>query len=89
MPAKRKLGKGLDQIFGENIDSVLDDIEGIGPTRRKALLRTFKTVEAIRDASEEELLHAPSMNAAAARRVWEYFHAPAPERQLQEPDNMV
>ncbi len=71
------------------VHSVLDDIEGIGPTRRKALLRTFKTVEAIRDASEEELLHAPSMNAAAARRVWEYFHAPARERQLQEPENMV
>ncbi len=71
------------------VHSVLDDIEGIGPARRKALLRTFKTMEAIRDASEEELLHAPSMNAAAARRVWDYFHPAKAEGRLQEPENMV
>ena len=56
------------------IRSVLDEIEGIGATRRKALLRSFGTVEAIRDASEEELAHAPSMNRAAAARVYAFFH---------------
>lgn len=56
------------------VHSVLDDIEGIGPTRRKALLRTFRTVEKIRDASEEELAKAPSMNAAAAKKVFAFFH---------------
>jgi excinuclease ABC subunit C len=56
------------------VHSVLDDIEGIGPARRKALLRTFKTAEAIRDASVEELLHAPSMNEAAAENVYRFFH---------------
>ena len=56
------------------VHSVLDDIEGIGPARRKALLRTFKTTEAIRDASVEELLHAPSMNEAAAENVYRFFH---------------
>ena len=56
------------------IRSVLDEIEGIGATRRKALLRSFGTVEAIRDASEEELAHAPSMKRAAAARVYACFH---------------
>ena len=41
---------------------------------RKALLRTFKTTEAIRDATKEELLHAPSMNEAAAESVYRFFH---------------
>ncbi|MDO4805352.1 MAG: excinuclease ABC subunit UvrC, partial [Lachnospiraceae bacterium] len=44
------------------VHSVLDDIEGIGPSRRKALMRTFKSVEAVRDATVEELSSAPSMN---------------------------
>lgn len=56
------------------VHSVLDDIEGIGPTRRKALLRSFRSLEAIRDASLDELEHAPSMNRTAAEKVWEYFH---------------
>ncbi len=56
------------------VHSALDDIDGIGPTRRKALLRAFRTIEAIRDADLDELEHAPSMNRAAAKKVWEYFH---------------
>ena len=56
------------------VHSVLDEIEGIGPARRKALLRTFRTLENIRDASEEELAKAPSMNAAAAEKVYSFFH---------------
>ena len=56
------------------VHSVLDEIEGIGPARRKALLRTFRTLENIRDASEEELARAPSMNAAAAEKVYSFFH---------------
>ncbi len=54
--------------------SLLDDIEGIGPARRKALLRAFGSLEAIRDADEDKLAHAPSMNAASARKVYEFFH---------------
>ncbi len=56
------------------IHSILDDIEGIGPARRKALLRSFGSLEGIRDASFDALEHAPSMNRAAAEKVWEYFH---------------
>ncbi len=56
------------------IHSILDDIEGIGPARRKALLRSFGSLEGIRDASFDELMHAPSMNHAAAEQVWNFFH---------------
>ena len=61
----------------EQVHSILDDIEGIGPARRKSLMRTFQSLEAVRDASEEELSMAPSMNAASARAVWEFFHGSA------------
>ena len=54
--------------------SLLDEIEGIGPARRKALLRAFGSLEAIRDADEEHLAGAPSMNASSARKVYEFFH---------------
>lgn len=58
----------------DQVRSILDDITGIGDTRRKALLRKFKTVENIRDASVEELTATESMNAASARQVYEFFH---------------
>ena len=54
--------------------SLLDEIPGIGPARRKALLRTFKSLEGIRDATLEQLAGAESMNAASAQKVYEYFH---------------
>jgi len=57
------------------VKSVLDDIKGIGPSRRRALMAHFKTIEAIRDASEEELAAAPGMNKAAAKSVREFFHS--------------
>ena len=58
----------------EQVHSILDDIPGIGDTRRKALLRKFKSVENIRDASEEELAQTESMNAGSARQGYEFFH---------------
>lgn len=57
----------------EQVRSVLDDIKGIGPARRKSLMRTFKTIEAVREASVEELEAAPQMNQAAAEAVYIYF----------------
>jgi len=51
------------------IASQLDAIPGIGPARRKALLSHFGSIEAIRQASEEELAAAPKMNAGAAAAV--------------------
>ena len=56
------------------VRSVLDDIEGIGPARRKALLHYFKDVEHIKEAGEEELAQVDGMNAKAAASVYNFFH---------------
>ena len=56
----------------QQIHSILDDIPGIGPSRRKALMRAFKSLEAIRDATEEELAAVPSMNAPAPGRFMSF-----------------
>ena len=53
--------------------SVLDDIAGIGDTRRKALMMRFGTIEAIRNASEEELANTNGMNKKAAKAVIDFF----------------
>lgn len=57
------------------IHSVLDNIEGIGPARRKSLMKYFKSIESIREASVEELKKAPSMNQQVAEKVYEFFHS--------------
>lgn len=57
------------------VHSVLDDIEGIGPTRRKALMRRFASIEKIREATVEELVETESMNLQAAEKVYAFFHA--------------
>ncbi|MDO4322772.1 MAG: excinuclease ABC subunit UvrC [Lachnospiraceae bacterium] len=59
----------------QQVHSILDDIEGIGPTRRKALMRTFKSLEAVRDATLEQLANAPSMNMRSAQQVYDFFHS--------------
>lgn len=58
----------------EQVHSVLDEIPGIGPARRKALMRKFKSLEAVRDASLEELTQTETMNERSARQVYEFFH---------------
>ena len=61
----------------EQVHSILDDIPGIGERRRKALMRKFRSVEEIRDASLEELTETESMNAASAQQVYNFFHVHA------------
>lgn len=56
------------------VHSVLDDIPGIGETRRKALMRHFKGLDGIREASVETLSNIESMNEKAARQVYDFFH---------------
>lgn len=58
----------------EQVHSILDDIPGIGPTRRKALMRAFSSLEAIRNAGIEELAAVPSMNEGSAKSVYDFFH---------------
>ena len=57
------------------VRSVLDDIPGIGPTRRKELLKHFKNIEAIGAADMDSLLQAPAMNKASAEAVYSFFRA--------------
>ena len=57
------------------VHSLLDEIPGIGPTRRKALMRAFGDIESVREAGEEALAAVPGMNRASARSVYEFFHA--------------
>jgi excinuclease ABC subunit C len=52
----------------------LDEITGIGPTRKRALLHHFGTVKAIQRAALEDLMKAPGVNAATARAVYDFFH---------------
>ncbi|MCL2841109.1 MAG: excinuclease ABC subunit UvrC [Defluviitaleaceae bacterium] len=56
------------------VRSILDDIPSIGATRRKELLKHFKNIEAIRSASLEDLLSAPSMNKKSAEAVYNFFN---------------
>ena len=58
----------------EQVKSILDDIDGIGPVRRKALMKHFKDIDVIKKASVEELCDVPSMNLAAAEKVHEFFN---------------
>lgn len=58
----------------------LQEIEGIGPTRKSALLRHFGTLKAIERASIADLQHVPGINAEMARKIYEFFHDKAPSR---------
>ena len=56
------------------VHSILDDIPGIGPARRKALMKQFPGPDKIKEASVEELKAVPSMNERAAEAVYGFFH---------------
>lgn len=55
------------------VKSVLDDIPGVGPARRKALMRHFKSLEDIRKASVEELMQVPEINRKSAEEIAGFF----------------
>jgi excinuclease ABC subunit C len=54
--------------------SSLDEVPGIGPARKKALLMHFGTAKAVRNASLDDLQRAPGISAAVAQAVYDYFH---------------
>ena len=56
------------------VHSVLDDIKGVGPKRRKELMKYFKDISQIKTAEIEELLNVPGMNQSAAQAIYEFFH---------------
>ena len=55
------------------VRSVLDDIPGVGPARRKALMRHFKSLEEIRQATVEDLMEIPEMNERTAQEIVAFF----------------
>ena len=55
----------------------LQEIAGIGPTRKRALLHHFGTVKAIERASLADLAHVPGINAETARKIYDFFHEKA------------
>ncbi len=55
------------------VKSVLDDIPGVGPARRKALMRHFKSLEEVKQASVEELQQLPELNRRAAEEIYAFF----------------
>lgn len=57
------------------VKSVLDDIPGVGPARRKALMRHFKSLEEIKNATLEDLMACPELNQNVATQIYEFFHA--------------
>ena len=57
-----------------SVHSALEDIPGVGPTRRRALLQCFKSVKAIREADLDELKQVPGMNAPSAEAVYAWAH---------------
>ena len=66
---------GLSQINGSLV--VLEGVPGVGPATSRALLAHFKTVAAVREASEAQLAAAKGVSRRAARNVHRYFHGPA------------
>lgn len=56
------------------VHSILDDIPGVGPARRKDLMRSFENIETIRNATVDDLKELPSMNEKSAQEVYKFFH---------------
>ena len=56
------------------VHSILDDINGVGPTRRRALMKYFQSLEAIQQAGVDDIMKVPAMNRQAAEQVYEFFH---------------
>ena len=55
------------------VHSILDEIEGIGEKRRIALMKHFKSIDSIQNASVEELLEVPGLNRKVAEKIQEFF----------------
>ncbi len=56
------------------VHSILDDIPNVGPKRRRALMKAFGSIEALREADVQTIANAEGMNEMAARSVYEFFH---------------
>lgn len=64
-----------------NLVSVLDHIEGIGPKRRQALWKAYKTLDEMKAATENELAAAGGMDKRTAKRLYDFFRLELPEKK--------
>ncbi len=65
-----------------NTESILDHVEGIGPTRRNALWHAFRSLDEMKKATEEELASVPGMNKKAAANLYRFFRLRKDEKQM-------
>lgn len=68
------------------VKSVLDDIPGVGPTRRKALMRHFKSIEDIKNAEMEELCKVSEIPAHIAEEIYGFFRKKQNDTSHKDPD---
>jgi excinuclease ABC subunit C len=68
------IGAHRTKRAASTIKSTLDDVPGIGPARKKALLMHFGTAKSVRGAALDDLQRAPGISAAMARTIYDYFH---------------
>ncbi len=66
------------------VHSILDDIKGIGKTRRRALMKAFESLESIKNAGVDELAEVEGMNAKAAQAVYDFFHVDQSSSSVEE-----
>lgn len=71
------------------VKSVLDDIPGVGPARRKALMRRFKSIEEISEASVEDLAEIPELNRRAAEEIRNFFRKKAEAKTSHSVQGMI
>ena len=69
------------------VHSILDDIPGIGPARRKALMKNYASLEEIRNAEIEELKKVPSMDEKSAENVYNFFRADSEAVRAEKTEN--
>ncbi len=68
----------------KQVQSILDEINGIGPARRKALVLHFGSVNNIRQKTVEELTEAPTMNKKLAQTVYDFFHKSEEDKNMKK-----
>ena len=59
------------------VHSTLDEIPGVGPARRKALMRHFASIEELREATPEKIAEVPAIPENQAKTIYEFFHKEA------------
>ena len=75
------IGYSKNKHSKTSFESALIQVEGIGATRAKNLMKHFKTIKAIREADADTLRQAPGMNTASAENLYRYLHTQDAQEQ--------